>query len=100
MVLSPDPRSVRLVRGGPTPSVVFRWTVGLLAEPEDEVGTPVADVSSDFEAARSAAQVAPVAEGAFGDPQEAAGFLEGEHLLAGVAARVGDGGLSGHGTTP
>lgn len=57
-------------------------TVGLLGEPEDEIGTPVADVAADLEAAGSGAEVAPVAQGAFGDTKEAAGFLEAEHLVA------------------
>ncbi len=33
---------------------------------------------------RSGAEVALVAQGAFGDAEEAAGLLEGEHLVAGV----------------
>ena len=65
------------------------WTVGLLGEPEDEVGAPVADVAADLEAAGSGAEVAPVAQGAFGDAEEGAGFLEGEHLVAGVRWRRG-----------
>ena len=79
---------------------VVLWTGGLLGEPEDEVGAPVPDVAADLEAAGSAAEVAPIAQRAFGDAEEGAGFLEGEHLVAGVAARVADGGLSGHGMTP
>lgn len=55
-------------------SVVLR-SVALLGEPESEVGSPVADVPANLEASRSAAEVAPVAQGAFGDPQEGAGFL-------------------------
>jgi len=51
-------------------------TVCLLGEPEDEVGSPVADVAADLEAAGAGAEVAPVAQGAFGDPEEVAGFLE------------------------
>ena len=74
--------------------------VGLFAQPEDEVGAPVADVAADLEAAGSAAEVAPVAKRAFGNTEEVAGLVEGEHLLAGVAARVRDGGLGGHGMTP
>ena len=45
---------------------------------------PVADVVADLEAEGSGAEVAPVAQGDCGDPEEAAGFLEGEHLVAGV----------------
>ena len=50
--------------------MVVLWTVGLLGEPEDEVGAPVADVAADLEAAGSGAEVAPVAQGAFGDAEE------------------------------
>ncbi len=46
---------------------VTLWAVGLFGEPEDEVGAPVADVAADLEAAGSGAEVAPVAQGAFGD---------------------------------
>ena len=67
---------------------VVLWTVGLLGGPEDEICSPVADVAADLEASRSAAEVAPVAQGAFGDAEEEAGLLQGEHLVAGVAARV------------
>ena len=38
----------------------------MFGEPEDEVGAPVADVAAEFEAVGSGAEVAPVAEGAFG----------------------------------
>src|SRR5680860_1331860 len=69
-------------------SAVALWTVRLLGEPEDEVGTPVADVAADLEAAGPAAEVAPVAEGAFGDAEEGAGLLEAEHLVAGVPGRA------------
>ena len=44
-------------------------------------------MAADLEAARAAAEVAPVAERPLGDSEEAAGFLEGEHLVAGVLAR-------------
>src|SRR6187431_1569117 len=81
-------------------SGIALWLVGLFGEPEDEVGAPVADVAADLEAAGSAAEVAPVAKGAFRDTEEVAGLVEGEHLLAGVAPRVRDGGLGGHGMTP
>jgi hypothetical protein len=40
---------------------------GLFGQPENEVGAPVADVASDLEAARPAAEVAPVAQRPFGD---------------------------------
>src|SRR5680860_648138 len=69
-------------------SAVALWTVRLLGEPEDEVGTPEADVAADLEAAGPAAEVAPVAEGAFGDAEEGAGLLEAEHLVAGVASEA------------
>src|SRR4051794_25622114 len=77
-------------------SVVVLGTVGLLGEPEDEVGAPVADVAADLEAAGSGAEVAPVAQGAFGHAEETAGFLEGEHLVAGVLAGSWGVGLCGH----
>src|SRR3954451_17184916 len=64
-------------------------TVGLLGEPEGEVGSPVADVAADLEAAGPGAEVAPVAQGAFGDAEEGAGFLEAEHLVAEARRRAG-----------
>jgi len=67
------PRSAALLRA-----------VGLFGEPVDEVGAPVADVAAEFESAGSGAEVAPVAQGAFWAAKEPAGFLEGEHLVAGV----------------
>jgi hypothetical protein len=75
---------------------VTLWTVGLLGEPEDEVGSPVADVAADLEAARPGAEVAPVAQGAFWDAEEDAGFLEAEHLVAGVLPGSWGVGLCGH----
>ena len=72
-------------------------TVGLLGEPEDEVGAPVADVAADLEAAGSGAEVAPVAQRPFGHAEVAAGFLEGEHVVAGVLAGSWGVGLCGHG---
>src|SRR6266508_700144 len=63
-------------------SDIALWAVGLFGEPEDEVGAPVADVAADLEAAGSGAEVAPVAQGALGDPEVGAGFLEGEHVVA------------------
>jgi len=51
---------------GGTSSLVQR-ALGLLGEPQDEVGAPVADVSADLEAARARAEVAPVAQRALGD---------------------------------
>jgi hypothetical protein len=64
--------------------LVLTFTVGLLGEPEDDVGAPVADVAADLEASGSGSEVAPVAEGALRDPEESAGFLEGEHLAPDV----------------
>src|SRR5215208_5286991 len=78
-------------------------TVGLFGEPEGEVGAPVADVAADLEAAGSGAEVAPVAQGALGDPEVGAGLLEGEHLVAGVragAVLVGVDRRCGHGGAP
>jgi len=63
---------------------VILGAVGLFSEPEDEVGSPVADVTTDLEAAGSGAEVAPVAQGAFRDAKEVASFLEREHLVARV----------------
>src|SRR6266508_3356332 len=63
-------------------SDIALWAVGLFGEPEDEVGAPVADVAADLEAAGSGAEVAPVAQGALGDPEVGAGFLEGVHVVA------------------
>jgi hypothetical protein len=75
---------------------VTLWTVGLFGEPEDEVGSPVADVAADLEAAGSGAEVAPVAQGAFGYAEEDAGLLEAEHLVAGVRTGSWGVGLCGH----
>ena len=54
-------------------------------------------MAADLEAAGSAAEVAPVAQGAFWDAEEAAGFLEGEQVVAGVLAWAWGVGLCGHG---
>src|SRR6266545_7134251 len=69
-------------------SDIALWAVGLFGEPEDEVGAPVADVAADLEAAGAGAEVAPVAQGSFGDAEDAAGLLEAEHLLAQVLRRA------------
>jgi hypothetical protein len=61
------------------------------SDPTDGVRLPRgrrADVAADLEAARSRAEVAPVAQGPFGDSKEGAGFLEAEHLVAGVPGRA------------
>lgn len=65
-------------------SLAALWRVGLLRQPQDQVSLPIPDVAADLEAARSTPEMPPVPQGSFGNPKEAAGLLEGEHLVSKV----------------
>src|SRR6478752_1170024 len=74
-------------------------TVTLLVQPCEHFVAPVAHAAADAEAARSGAQVAPVAQGADGGAEQFGGFGDGEQIRFGRGGRgcVGQGGVSGWG---
>ncbi len=67
------------------------WTACLLADPEDDVGLPVADVATEPKAARATAELAPVAKGVDGDADQVRGLVDGEHLVAEALAGARNG---------
>ena len=71
------------------------WTVGLLAEPEDEVRAPVPDMAAELDAAWPGSEVAPLPQGALRPPEEGAGPLERAPLVPGVLWTTSGGGLCG-----
>ena len=54
---------------------------GLLFEPLEDVGSPVADSPADPEAPWAGAEVAPVAQGGDGGAEQFGGFGDGKQLI-------------------
>ena len=67
------------------------WMTGLFFKPVDNVVSPVADGSANPEAVGSCAEVAPVAQRRFGDPDECGYLLERHQLIVGVGGVLGEG---------
>ena len=61
---------IRLITGVAQCSVAGLWMMGLFVKPVDNVVSPVADGSANPETVRSGAEVAPVAQRRFRDPDE------------------------------
>src|SRR5215217_3861247 len=58
--------------------------VALLFEPVQDFGAPIADASTDTEAAWAGPEVAPVAQRGHGDADHVGDLLHGEPLVVGV----------------
>src|SRR5215217_9434079 len=58
--------------------------VALLFEPVQDFGAPIADASTDTEAAWAGPEVAPVAQRGHGDADHVGDLLHGEQLVVGV----------------
>jgi hypothetical protein len=65
-------------------SIAGLWMTGLFFKPVDNVVSPVVDGSADPEAVRPCAEVAPVAQRRFRDPDERGHFLDRHQLVVGV----------------
>jgi hypothetical protein len=65
-------------------SIAGLWMTGLFVKPVDNVVSPVADGSADPETARPGAEVAPVAQRRFRDPDECGHLLDRHQLVVGV----------------
>jgi hypothetical protein len=65
-------------------SVACLWMTGLFFKPVHNVASPVADGSANPETARPRAEVAPVAQRRFRDPDESGHLLHRHQLVVGV----------------
>ena len=65
-------------------SVAGPWLTGLFFKPVDNVVSPVADRSANPETVRPCAEVAPVAQRRFRDPDECGHLLERHQFVVGV----------------
>ena len=65
-------------------SVAGLWMTGLFFKPVDNVVSPVTDRSANPETVRPCAEVAPVAQRRFRDPDEGGYLLERHQLVVGV----------------
>src|SRR5215203_2663850 len=71
-------------RSSRRPSAARLWVVAPLFEPAKDLGAPVADASTDTEAAWAGPEVAPVAQRGHGDADHVGDLLHGEQLVVGV----------------
>ena len=65
-------------------SIAGLWMTGLFFKPVDNVVSPVADGSANPEAVRPCAEVAPVAQRRFRDPDACGYLLERHQFVVGV----------------
>ena len=75
---------IRLITGGAHGSIAGLWKTGLFFKPVDNVVSPLADGSADPETVRPCAEVAPVAQRRFRDPDECGHLLERHQFVVGV----------------
>ncbi len=75
---------IRLVTGVAHCSIAGLWMTGLFYKPVDNVFSPVADGSASPETVRPRAEVAPVAQRRFLDPDECGHLLDRHQLVVGV----------------
>jgi hypothetical protein len=75
---------IALFTGVANCSIAGLWTSRLFFKPVDNVVSPVADGSADPETAGPCAEVAPVAQRRFRDPDECGHLLDRHQLVVGV----------------
>jgi hypothetical protein len=73
-----------LITGVAQCSLAGLWMTGLFLKPVDNVVSPVADGSANPETAGPSAEVAPVAQRRFWDPDECGYLLDRHQLVVGV----------------
>jgi len=75
---------IRLITGVAHCSIAGLWMTGLFFKPVLNVVSPVADGSANPETVRPRAEVAPVAQRRFRDPDECGHLLHRHQLVVGV----------------